>query len=127
MTDEQEVEALERQWITAFGQSHIGTLNRILADGFVFTDPNGILKSKEQWLSELSSGALSVESLYIEYLSVKVSGDVATVDVYLALKAKSIEGGYDGHYHSVDMFEKREGRWQVTISGAKSVGVQQIN
>ncbi len=125
MTDIEEVTALERQWISAFAQRDIETLNKILADDFVFTDPNGLLKTKEQWLSELSSGELSAEFLKIEDIRVKVSGDVATVDVLLSMKAKSIEGGYDGQYHSVDIYEKRNGRWQATVSGAKSARVTQ--
>src|SRR4051812_37297552 len=100
MTDEQEVETLEQLWINAFIQKDIRVLKDILADDFVFTDPNGLLKTKEQWLSELSSGILSVESLNIDGLRVKVSGNVATADAILSLKAKSYEGGYDGQYHS---------------------------
>ena len=119
MTDAQEIERLERQWIEAFQQSDTITLKQILADDFVFTDPNGLLKTKEQWLSELSSGTLTVERLNIDDIQVKVSGDVASADVLLSMKAKSVEGGYDGQYHSVDMYEKRDGRWQATVSGAK--------
>jgi ketosteroid isomerase-like protein len=119
MTDEQEVKTLEQLWINAFIQRDITALNYILADDFVFTDPNGLLKTKDQWLSELSSGTLSVESLDIDDLRIKVSDNIATADVFLSLKAKSIEGGYDGQYHSVDVFEKRKGRWQVVVAGAK--------
>jgi len=119
MTDEQEVKTLEQLWINAFIQKDTKALNYILADDFVFTDPNGLLKTKEQWLSELSSGTLSVESLDIDALRVKVSGNVATADAFVSLKARSNEGGYDGKYHSVDMFEKRQGRWQMVVAGAK--------
>lgn len=119
MTDEQEVETLEQLWINAFVQKDTKALNEILADDFVFTDPNGLLKTKKQWLSELSSGVLSVESLNIDDIRVKVSGNVASAEVLLSMKAKSVEGGYDGQYHSIDMYEKRDGRWQATVSGAK--------
>ncbi|HZS43811.1 MAG TPA: nuclear transport factor 2 family protein [Blastocatellia bacterium] len=119
MNDEEQVTYLERQWINAFVRSDVEALRNILADDFVFTDPYGSIRTKEEWLAELSSGDLKIESLDIDDLRVKITGNVATADVFLTIKAKSTEGGYNGQYHTVDVYEKREGRWQAVVSGAK--------
>jgi len=110
---------MEEEWINAFARSDIDTLRNILADDFVFTDPYGLLKTKDEWLSELSNGDLIVESLNIDDLCITVSDNVATANAYLTIKAKSREGGYDGQFHSVDVYERRDGRWQAVVSGAQ--------
>lgn len=41
ISDEQQVRQLEDEWIDAFMRGDTETLDRILADDFIFTDPEG--------------------------------------------------------------------------------------
>ena len=44
-SDEQQVIQIEHEWIDAFVQGNTETLERILADDFIFTDPAGNILS----------------------------------------------------------------------------------
>jgi len=119
--EQQEIMELERSFIEACRKSDTQTLDFILADEFVFTDPNGIHLTKQEWLTDLASGAFKFDAVNIEELQVKVREDVAVVQVNLRVKARSQKAGYDGIYSAMDIYQKRGGQWQVTLSTANKL------
>ena len=116
--DEQQVRQLEHEWIEAFLQGDTATLDRILADDFIFTDPDGKLLTKAEWIADVTSGELSFESIHIDDLQVRMYGDAAVANGRVTVKAQSKEGGFDGHYCYTDMYVKRGGRWQAVAEQA---------
>jgi ketosteroid isomerase-like protein len=119
--EQQQVMELERSFIEACCQGDIQTLDFILADEFVFTDPNGIHLTKQEWLTDLASGTFRFDSINIEELQVKVREDVAIVQANLRVKARSKKAGYNGVYSAMDVYQKRGGQWQVTLSTANKL------
>ena len=116
--DEQQVRQLEHEWIEAFLQGDTETLDRILADDFIFTDPEGRLLTKPEWIADITSGELTFESIHIDDLQVRMYGDAAVANGRVTVKAQSKEGGFEGQYCYTDMYVKRDGRWQAVAEQA---------
>ena len=114
--DERQVRQLEQELIEAFRQNDTASLRRILADDFVFTDPRGVSVTKDIWLEDLGSGTFAFESVEIEDMRVRLAGDAALVTGLVTLKARSRAGSYNGQFGVIDVYMKREGRWQLALS-----------
>lgn len=115
-SDEQQVRELEQNLIEAFRHNDTRALESILADDFVFTDPRGASITKDLWLEDFASGAFVFESVEIEDVRVRLAGDAALVTGLVTLKARSRAGGYNGQFGVIDVYMKREGRWQLALS-----------
>ena len=118
ISDEQQVKQLEHEWIEAFLQGDTKTLDRILAEDFIFTDPEGNLLTKAEWIADMTSGELRFESIHIDDLQVRMYGDAAVANGRTTVKAQSKEGGFDGQYCYTDMYVKRNGQWQAVAEQA---------
>jgi ketosteroid isomerase-like protein len=119
--DAQQVRRLEQDLIEAFRRNDSASLDRIMADDFVFTDPLGTSITKDRWLEDLASGAFAFESIEIEGVRVRMAGDAALVTGVVTLKARSLGGGYNGKFGVVDVYMKRAGRWQLALSTGEHV------
>jgi ketosteroid isomerase-like protein len=120
-TDQQQVTELEYRFIEACLTGDTEVLARILADDFIFTDPNGVNLTKREWLTGISSSDFRFESIEVEAVQVSVREELATVGADLKVKAQSKKAWYDGKYSALDIYEKRAGRWQMTLSTANRV------
>jgi ketosteroid isomerase-like protein len=117
-SEQQQIMELEYRFIEACLKADTQVLDSILADDFIFTDPNGVNLTKQEWLADLTSGDFRFESIMIEALQVSVREDVATVQVSLRVKAQSKKAGYNGRYSAMDIYERRGERWEMTLSTA---------
>jgi ketosteroid isomerase-like protein len=122
--DEQQVTQLEHQSHEAFLQGDTETLGRILADDFIFTDPEGKLSTKAEWIADMTSGELTFESVRIDDLQVRLYGDAAVTLGRVAMKGQSKEGDFSGQYCYTAMYVKRDGRWQVVAEQANLLAQQ---
>ncbi|MEW6734973.1 MAG: nuclear transport factor 2 family protein [Acidobacteriota bacterium] len=115
-SDEKIVEQLEIDLIEAFRKSDIKELNRILADEFIITDPNGPSFTKAAYLAGMASGKISFEYLAINQLEVRINDDIAVVSGKATAKGRSEKGSYNGQYSFTDVYVKRQGYWQAILS-----------
>jgi len=120
-TDHQDVLELEYKFIDASLRSDTEALDSILAADFVFTDPDGVNLNKSEWLGDLGTGDFKFASIDIDKVDVRVKGDVATVEAVLRINARSPKAGYRGAYSAIDVYERRGGRWQLTLSSANQI------
>src|SRR5437762_5652027 len=73
---EQQVRQLNDEWVKALVRGDGETLDRIMADDFIFTYPlEG--DDKEDFIGEVTSGNLKIEHLSREHISVRVFGPTA--------------------------------------------------
>ncbi|MGH9900510.1 MAG: nuclear transport factor 2 family protein [Pyrinomonadaceae bacterium] len=111
---EQDVLEVERQYVEAHTRRDLAALDRILADDFVIRFSRGSVTTKAQRLALLSSRDFSFVALDTSDLSVRVSGEEATVAGRAVL-----QGRYGGReftsppYSFTRRYEKRQGRWQI--------------
>ena len=109
---EQHVRQLNDEWVKAIVRGDGETLNRILADDFVFTYPlEG--DDKAQFIGDVTSGDLKIEHIRREQVSVRVFGGTAVVTA-----RDSATWLYHGHRHSgqykfILVFSKRGDQWQL--------------
>ena len=74
---EQELIKLETDWTDAMVKADVAFLDRILADDYLFTDPNGVVSTKAQMLAEYKSRGRVMSSAVTDNLKVRVYGDAA--------------------------------------------------
>ncbi len=123
-SDEQQVRQLEHQSHEAFLQRDTETLNRILADDFIVTDPEGRLLTKADWIADMTTGELTFESIHMDDLQVRIYGDAAVTIGRVTMKGQSKEGGVNGQYCYTAMYVKQDGRWQAVAEQATLLAQQ---
>ena len=102
---------LEHEWTVANINADKKKLNRILADDYVETSPEGRSKGKAEYLSTIERDT-TIEKWEFEDLKVNLEGDHATLTGIIRLRISN----QDAAYRFVDKFVWRDGRWQATDS-----------
>jgi hypothetical protein len=119
-TDQTEVLAtltdLEHEWTVANINADKKKLNRILADDYVGTLPNGKSQGKAEYLKTATRDT-SIQKWNFEGLQLSLLGDRATLNGVLRVDAKD-DQGQTGQFafKFTDKFIWRDGRWQATGS-----------
>ena len=109
---EQELIKLEKDWAEAVVKRDLAFLDRILADDYAWTGPDGKVWSKAETLAGLKSGEDAVSSCVTDDFTVRVYGDTALVmgrsTFNETLQGKDISS----QDRFTDTWVKRAGRWQ---------------
>ena len=119
--DQQLVKELEHEFLASCLNADIEKLNHILADNFIFTDPYGLNLTKTEWLDGVQSGEFAFESIELKDLEVHISTNIAWARAEVRLKARSNKAGYDGLFSAMDIYENRDGKWQIILSTANQL------
>ena len=118
---EQELLKLEQDWTNANVKADVAFLDRILAEDWVFTDPEGVVWTKAQSLAALKSGEDKIASMVPDDMKARVYGDAAVVTgrntTKETLKGKDISG----LYRWTDTWIKKAGRWQCVATHASMI------
>ena len=110
---ERELAKMQQDWIDAALKADVATVDRILADDFVATLPDGRLMTKAQDIEELRSGAFVPESTTIDGMNVRVFGETAIVTFGQTEKSQYHGRTVSGRTLWTDVFLKRNGTWQI--------------
>lgn len=109
---EQELRQLNDDWVKALVRSDRETLDRIMADDFYFAYPmEG--DDKGQFIADVISGDVRVESLTRDNLSVRIWGDTAVLTGRDSAKWSYQGQDYSGHYKIIHVYSRRDNRWQL--------------
>jgi uncharacterized protein (TIGR02246 family) len=109
---EHDVRRLSGEWVAALLQRDTATLARVMARDCTFTYPlEG--DGTEQFIADVSSGDLKVESMTRDNVEVRVFGRTAVLTSLDT--AKWLYKGHiiEGYYRSIQVYAEREGRWQL--------------
>src|SRR6266852_4152402 len=107
---EQQLRQMNDEWVKALVRRDGETLNRIMADDFVFSYPlEG--DDRDQFISDVVSGNIRVESLNREHLTVRIWGDAAMVTGLDAVKWLYHGREFVGHYKIINVYSCRDHRW----------------
>jgi peptidylprolyl isomerase len=111
---EQSLLDAERQWAEALKNRDQQTLNRMLADNFIFTDDESKVYDKAKYLE--TSKTVQVESYQLDDLAARVAGNAGVVTGRWTGKV-IIDGKHGGGAaRFTDTYVKRAGRWVVLAS-----------
>jgi ketosteroid isomerase-like protein len=119
--DEQALIKLEQDWAAARGKRDLAAIDRIVAQGWMFTNPDGVLIAKAQADENLKTGAIVFLSSKFDDFAVRIHGDTAVVFT-LVTQSLNINGNeVRGQFRCTDTYVKRDGRWQCIASHVTQV------
>jgi ketosteroid isomerase-like protein len=111
-----ETEQLLRQmnddWTKALVRADRVTLDRIMADDFFFAYPmEG--DDKTQFVGDVVSGDVKVESLTRENITVRIWGDTAVLTGRDSARWSYQGRDFSGHYKVINVYARRDGEWRL--------------
>jgi hypothetical protein len=113
---EKAVQKLEDEMVAAITKPDAAAVERLVADGYFFVSPDGGTSTKAQFVGDVKSGDLKIEST--KYAEMKVQ--VADADMAIVTYRSTDKGTYkgkdiSGDYRWIDVLVKRDGRWQFMV------------
>ncbi len=115
-SNEQALRQIEQGMIDAFVKGDASYLERLLADTFIITEPDGVVRDKAGLIAIVKSGDLKYESLQNSEMKVQVYGNAAVV-TYRSIDKGTFKGqDFTGPYRWTDVFVRQGGRWQLVAT-----------
>ena len=112
--DREQILQIERDWIQSFVTMDVAANERIVADDFLGTEPDGKRITKADIVAEVKTGeALASNHLNEDDVTIRFYGQTAVVNGSESWKQKD---GKTGRFIWTDIFVKRNGKWQVVAS-----------
>ncbi len=113
--DREQILQLERDWTQSFVTMDVAANERIVADDFLGTEPDGKRIKKADLIAEVKTGdALLSNRLNEDDVTIRFYGQTAVVNGSESWKRKP--DGKTGRFIWTDIFVKRTGKWQVVAS-----------
>ena len=109
---EQELRQMNDDWVKALVRADRVTLDRIMVDDFCFAYPME-RDDKAQFISDVISGDVLVESLTRENVSVRIWGDTAVLTGKDSASWSYKGRDFSGHYKIIHIYSRRNDRWQL--------------
>jgi ketosteroid isomerase-like protein len=122
---EEEVRRVEREWLDAYEQSDAAATERIVADDFTITFPDGIAQTKPQLVALVrAQRKVGQPAPKFSTADVKSRAYGDTVILIGKVVAESRRDGKAVREESryTDTYVKRDGRWQVVASHLSNAG-----
>ena len=119
---EDEVKQMEWEWGEAFERKDIATLDRLMADEYILTDPLGNVRSKAESLAALQTNEVNFESTQSDDVTVHINGDTAVVTGRSKFRGRYKGWSMAGQYQYTDVLVKRSGVWQAVGSHITALG-----
>ena len=126
---EAEVIKLEREWADANKSHNAEAVRRVVADDAVIVYPDGSAATKADEVRTIESGAITADAFeMIDPKVTVVNADSAFITGRSVIKngkykdantKKSID--ISGEYRFLDVYSRRDGKWQVVASQATPV------
>jgi len=117
--EEAEVRALMGAISRAFVERDVDTLSSIFADDFTVSDPSGAVIGKEEWLADVASGDLTVESVQSDAFDIRKVGDSYRVKGQLQLRARYSRSSYNGTFTYMGVYSRHGDGWKLQLSSAR--------
>jgi len=109
---EQQLRHMNEEWVTAITKGDGATLDRVMADDFIFSYPlEG--DDKAQFIADCVSGDLKVQQITREQVSVRVFGPTTILTArdtsHWIYHGREISG----QYKILNVYSKRDGEWKL--------------
>jgi len=114
--DERALLRLEDDWASALVKRDRVTFERLLADGFVYTENDQIM-DRRAVLNSVVGGSDTVAAAHNDSMVVHRFGPVtAVVTGWLVVGGRGANGQFQRRYRFTDTWVKRGGRWQIVAA-----------
>ena len=121
LSDEKQILKLEDDWVQALVSHDRDSLDRIVAPGFTFIEPDGTTKNRAEYLVNRSSNDAETESFHNDHLEVRVFGIFALASGVATIRERRDGKRYRFSLRWKDLWRKESGIWQVLASQATPV------
>jgi ketosteroid isomerase-like protein len=107
---------LENEVGPAMIKKDVAFFEKMLADSYVFTGPDGSVSDKKGEIAAIKDGKISFEEMKMSDLHVQLNGQTAVVTGKATIKGKA--GGHDasGDYRFTDVFTHSGNGWKCIAS-----------
>jgi ketosteroid isomerase-like protein len=122
ISDEDEVRRIEIEWGDAFERRDMATLDHLMADEYILTDPLGNVRTKAESLAAIKTSELLFESTNSDDVNVRINGDTAVVTGRSTFKGRYRGWSMTGQYQYTDVLVKRHGSWKAVSSHITALG-----
>lgn len=117
---EQKLRRMNEEWVEALIHKDTSTLNRLMDERCLFTDAlTG--DDKAQFIADIESGDLEVDSLARDNVEVRVYGSTAVMTALDTADWKYKGRRIDGHYRTIHVYTERGGVWQIVAIQASHI------
>lgn len=106
---------LEDAWAAAVVRRDSATFERLLADGFVYTE-NDRLETRAEVLHDVVAGSDTVTAAHNEDMQVHCFGTTAVVTGWLVLEGHGGGATFLRRYRFTDTWMRRSGRWRIVAA-----------
>lgn len=121
LSDEKQILRLEDEWVKALETRDRQRLNEIVARDFTFIEPDGTVKTREQYLADRSSDIADIESFSNSDLRVRIYGTSALATGVAHITERRAGNRYRFSLRWKELWLKEAGRWQVLAAQATPV------
>jgi ketosteroid isomerase-like protein len=109
---EQHLRQMNDEWLKALVRGDVTTLDRIMADDFMFSYPlEG--DDKAQFIADVTNGDLKVEHISRGQVSVRVFGNAAILTARDSATWLYHGRELSGQYKILEVYSQREGQWKL--------------
>ncbi len=118
-----EIKALEQQWLDAYVKADTAFLKTVEAEDWMFVDSDGSTNTKTQDIKDVTDKVFVCKSASMSDVKVKAMGDNAAYATGIVKMAGTYKGKeFKTDFRAVDIFEKKDGKWQATYSQLTKIG-----
>ena len=119
----QQIRAVEHERLRALVEADVEAAGRLHADDFQLINPLGGSLSKNEYLGAIAAGEIDYLAWEPEAIEVKLYGDAAVIryQARLQIKVKALPDAPSGRFWHTDVYERRNGLWQVVWSQATQI------
>lgn len=119
---EQEILKLEQQWEDALIKADVAVLEKLYADGIIYTHTNAATDDKASYIAKIKSGASKYQSIKRDDIKVRVFGDTAIVTCHWLVH--SFGGGKEHHTDAryIHVYVKQKGKWLMAAHQSTAIG-----
>jgi hypothetical protein len=123
--DEASLKKIEQEITDGILKGDTAPIEKYVTSDYLGIGPDGSTQNKSQFLSDVKSGDLKVESSSLSDLKVQASGADMAVVVYRTDDKGTYKGkDISGAHRWIDVFVKREGQWQIAIDQGTTIEKQ---
>lgn len=114
---ETELKAIEQQWADAYVKGDVAALKSIEGDDWTLVDSNGTTSTRAQDVKDLEDKIFVCKSMVFSDIKVYSMGEnFAYVTGLLKMTATYKGKDISGDYRGVDVFERKDNKWQARYS-----------
>ena len=117
---EQTIRQINNEWVAALERGDTAALNRLMAEDCIFSY---VLDGddKAQFISDIDSGNLRVESLKRDNVEVRIYGPTGVLLAYDTANWWYKGQHIQGYYRSIHVYSERDGQWQLVAIQASPI------